>query len=213
MNLPIPVYCEQIIEGIIAEPFNAISNIAFILSGICSIALLKKYKAKSNILWFLPFNIFSIGLGSTLWHTYRTPPTLIMDSIPIYVFIVVVLYLLLNWLLKNKNKAAIVTGSFVLFQTILWLILPSNITNSSIRHIINLAAFSCVLYFLRKKNGTIPKEMWYAFILYFSAIIARTVDLPLCSYFMHGTHMIWHILNAAAVYFAVKMLLVLKIGK
>lgn len=136
-----------------------------------------------------------------------------MDSIPIYIFIVVVLYSLLNWLLGNNNKAAIVTGSFVLFQITLWLILPSTITNSSIRHIINLVAFSCILYLLRKKHGIIPKETWYAFTFYFAAIIARTIDLPLCSHFIYGTHMIWHVLNAIAVYFAVKMLLVLKIGK
>lgn len=213
MNLPWPVYCEHITEGLFTEPLNVVSNAVFFFSGILSFLLLKKYKVKSKVLWFLSFNILLIGTGSALWHIFRTSPALIMDSIPIYVFIVVMLYSLLQWLLRSKMRAATVTGSFVLSQIVLWLILPSNVTNSSIRHIINLIAFSCLLYFLKKKNGAIPKETWYAFSLYFFAIIARTIDLPLCSFFRYGTHMLWHMLNAISVYFAVKMLLVLKIEK
>ena len=69
-------YCERGLDpGFWAEPVNAVTNAGFILAGLVGLWLLARRpgeRAKALPL-LLILNLFVIGIGSFLFHTYATP--------------------------------------------------------------------------------------------------------------------------------------------
>ena len=80
-------YCERVGMGVFAEPLNAVSNVSFLLAAWAAWVLAKRTGALSAGARALIAMGASVGIGSILWHTYPTMPTLILDSVPILVFI------------------------------------------------------------------------------------------------------------------------------
>src|ERR671916_3530729 len=81
------VYCERVGPGLLAEPLNAVSNISFLLAAWAAWVLAKRTGTLSAGVRVLIAIAASVGIGSILWHTYPTALTLILDIVPILVFI------------------------------------------------------------------------------------------------------------------------------
>lgn len=79
-----PLYAETNIHSWIAEPYNALSSLAYLFPAFFWIIRLKgNYKNFSFLSSCLPFLIAG-GIGSTLYHAFRTSPyLLLMDVLPI----------------------------------------------------------------------------------------------------------------------------------
>ena len=76
LNESIDIYCERTNASFWAEPFNAISNISFIIAALLALMLYRRYLKKGakndvhiNILIAL---CFTVGVGSFLFHTFAT---------------------------------------------------------------------------------------------------------------------------------------------
>src|ERR671915_706345 len=82
------VYCERVGPGLLAEPLNAVSNITFLLAAWAAWVLAKRTGTLSAGVRVLIALAASVGIGSILWHTYPTMLTLILDSVPILIFII-----------------------------------------------------------------------------------------------------------------------------
>ena len=82
-------YCERGLDpSFWAEPFNAITNLGFIL-GACYAAwdLSRRPKDEAKLFRYaLILNVVLIGIGSFLFHTYATPRASAADVVPIGVF-------------------------------------------------------------------------------------------------------------------------------
>ena len=81
------VYCERVGAGLLAEPLNAVSNISFLLAAWAAWVLAKRTGTLSAGVRILITIAASVGVGSILWHTYPVSLTLILDIVPILVFI------------------------------------------------------------------------------------------------------------------------------
>lgn len=86
-------YCERAGDpGLWAEPLNFVTNGLFLLFGWFAWQLLRDqqqhtWRQKGDI-WGLAIALFLIGIGSGLWHSWAAPGwTVIVDTIPIYIFI------------------------------------------------------------------------------------------------------------------------------
>ena len=80
-------YCERVGPGLLAEPLNAVSNVSFLLAAWAAWVLATRTGALSAGVRVLIALAASVGIGSILWHTYPTMFTLVLDSVPILVFI------------------------------------------------------------------------------------------------------------------------------
>ena len=199
-------YCERIGNEFYSEPFNALSNIAFFVSAFFIYKLLKKHAIKSFGYWFL-FTLLVLGsIGSLLWHSFRNPLTLSLDAVPIFIFFFTFVYLLLEQLTRSKRKALILLVSFFILQVLASYVFPTFL-NGSIRHVVNGIAFLGIVVWLYKKYANFSRHLPVAFLLYILAILLRSIDNSVCSIFPVGTHFMWHVLNAAAAYFAIRALL------
>src|SRR5688500_8385384 len=82
------VYCERVGPGLLAEPLNAITNVSFLLAAWAAWVLASRVGALSWGVRVLVALAASVGVGSILWHTFATPWALILDTVPILLFIV-----------------------------------------------------------------------------------------------------------------------------
>ncbi len=81
-------YCERLGMGILAEPLNAFPNVSFLLAAWAAWVLAGRVGALSVGVRVLIALGASVGVGSILWHTIPTMFTLLLDIVPILIFVV-----------------------------------------------------------------------------------------------------------------------------
>ena len=67
------IYCERLGPGLLAEPFNAVSNGSFLIAAWAAWTLARGTGGLSAGLRVLIALAASVGIGSGLWHTLATP--------------------------------------------------------------------------------------------------------------------------------------------
>lgn len=202
------LYCERgQSTTLLAEPINAVTNLAFLFFGWLAYRLVQKTDHSSKLLSSLPLLLSIVGIGSFIYHTDRNATTLLFDAVPIYVFMLTSLFLLLTKILRDHRKSLLVLMSFIVVEVLLTIVVPRDFLNNSIRHIIAVCFMTILSFFLHQKYG--PKilvTMLSVIALYATAIVFRSVDLLVCQAFFTGTHFLWHLLAAVAGYQAIKLL-------
>lgn len=199
-------YCERIGNSFFSQPINFFSNAAFLISAYFIFKLFKNIKEKRFEYWILFCLILLIGLGSALWHSFKTPFTLALDAVPIYLFLLVFLYLLLKNLIRNTKRSLIGISSFVILQLAVSIYLPE-VLNGSIRHVVNASVFLLLNLWIYKESKKLNFDFIFAFLVYVLGITFRTIDNTVCSLFPSGTHFLWHMFTALTTYLAVRGLM------
>ena len=95
-DIPVDIYCERIDATFWSEPLNALTNAAFIVAA-CAAAL--RYRAagvRDRFLRTLVGIVALIGIGSFAFHTLATRGAVLLDVIPITIFIYAYLALALR---------------------------------------------------------------------------------------------------------------------
>ena len=93
------LYCERgTSEALLAEPFNAASNLGFLLAALAGLLLLLRRPASERGAdqFLLVALVLLIGLGSLAFHLFATRAAQLADVIPIDVFMLVYLGFALN---------------------------------------------------------------------------------------------------------------------
>ncbi len=207
-SLPYTEYCERAGSGAWgAEPVNAVTNIALFVAAGATWKLLEKNKITDWKWRFLPVSVFLIGIGSSLYHTLRSPVTMLADATPIYLFFLVYFFLFAKIFLKRTGRAAIVTTLFAAALLLVTIYTPRELLNGSIRHFFNAATLLGMALAAWKKFGAKAKLFFSVFLVYSLAIFFRTIEPAVCPFFSVGTHFSWHILTAISAYLATKALL------
>jgi len=214
-KLPQIVYCERgNSSALMAEPINAFTNLAFLIAGYLGYKLLKNKGINFKELLVLPYMLSLVGLGSFAYHTARNSITFIFDALPIYIFIVFVLFLILKELLKGKLKASLVLSGFIIIEAVLLIYVPREFLNGSILHIAAIIFVFLIGWFATKQYGTkVLKPLTGVIVLYAFAIFFRSIDASICFWFPIGTHFLWHVLAAFAGYQGISLLTLTKSSK
>jgi hypothetical protein len=201
------IHCERL-TFLIYEPLNTLSNLAFLVSGYYSSKLIKNKNVNFKIK-LLPYSISLIGIGSFLFHYFRNTLTNYLDTIPIFIFVLLMLLIILEKLLKNKSLAYGITIIFITIQTFIYLNYL-NLTNGSLNYIGIIITFFilAILLFIKKKGE--GKSIFLSILVFSLALFFRQLDILICSYFNFGTHFLWHILTAVSAYMAVVFVIKLK---
>jgi hypothetical protein len=201
---PLDLYCERIDTSLWAEPWNFASNLAFFLAAarIMHLRLTVKSPSHRHELKRLAFLAALIGAGSALFHSWATRLSQVADIVPIALFVCVSLYLYIrNLRIEGCALARPLTvaglaltlpalmafglgwGHFLAKGESYLGIAPS---------LIALAAFEG----LKERR----MRLYGAAGLFILAYIFRTLDMPLCEVFPHGTHFLWHLLATTTAY-------------
>lgn len=201
----ISTHCEKPV-GFISEPVNTVSNIAFFVSAFFIHKILRKNKISNPHIQRLLWLTILVGLGSTAYHGFNNPYTLILDQIPIYAFILYSIYIITIYASKNRVIRFVIPLLLILIQILVLKYVKVFFLDIPVMHIINLLFISFLIAWFYKKLGKMALKLIPVVLVYGLAIAVRGFDIPVCPINKFGTHFLWHILTAIAVYLTVKSL-------
>src|SRR5918994_7332258 len=112
-------YCERVGPGLLAEPLNAVSNVSFLLAAWAAWVLATRTGTLSSGVRVLIALGASVGVGSILWHTYPNMLTLILDIVPILIFICWFIWLYTRNVIRMRSVLAGVSVAAFLVATFL----------------------------------------------------------------------------------------------
>ena len=190
-------YCERTGPEYWAEPVNAITNAAFILSALVVWAMLGgRRDPGARVLVGI---LLLIGIGSFLFHTYATRWASTLDVLPILAFILVYIYLATTRFFSLRT----LTGGIAVLLFFPFAAGVSAGVSALVGSLNGSVAYLPVpLLILAYAAALIPRDPITARGLAIGAAILlvslffRTIDDVICPSFPLGTHFLWHGLNA-----------------
>lgn len=217
-------YCERGLDPAFwAEPVNALTNIGFIVAALWAwreLAARPAGEAKA-FRYFLVANVFVIGAGSFLFHTFATTLTAKADVTPIAVFMLAYLGFAFYHFLRMPIVAIIPAGLVFMLasekamQLQCWkgqvgFALPvpefqeTGCLNGSVAYMPALAVMLLVGGWLAARRHPASSYVLGAALIFMLSVTFRTVDRLWCdgvAMFGHsiGTHFLWHILNSVTL--------------
>ena len=195
-------YCERVGMGLFAEPLNAFSNVSFLLAAWAAWVLARHTGALSAGVRALIALGASVGVGSILWHTVPTMLTLILDSVPILIFIIWFIWLYARNVIGMRPLFAVAAAVALLVATLL--ALPfSGVLHGAFVYTPGLVVTLVLGVFHARERRAARFALLAAAGVYLAALFFRTIDNEVCPVLPIGTHFLWHILIGIVTYLAV----------
>lgn len=199
-------YCERLSDHFWGEPWNALTNGAFLLAAAAALLLWRRADRRDWPALVLILLVFAIGIGSFLFHAMPRPWTLAADVVPIQLFAFSYFALALARFLGLRPLATgLGTFAFVAFGfSISWglaSLLPAGLRGSAgyAAFLLGLAGMAIALWRRPDRAGT-ARLLGLAGLVFALSLTFRTLDGPLCGSIPLGTHWLWHLLNATVLY-------------
>jgi hypothetical protein len=204
---PLNLYCERLGPGLWAEPLNALSNAAFFIAAAAAFFHWWGAGGRDMPALLLILVTVAIGIGSTIFHTVATRGAILLDIIPIAVFVAG--YLVLVWRRYLKFGVVSAIAALVIFEIVsltLPSVTPPGFLNRSVPYLpalVMLVVIAALVQGRTRPNsaeGATSQWLWIAAGLFTFSFLLRSIDIAVCRFFPLGTHFIWHCLNAAVLY-------------
>jgi len=197
---PVAAYCERLAPGLLGEPLNALSNIAFAAAAVALLRLHARLHARGERLPVdiraLPWLVFGVAVCSLSFHTLATRWAGWLDSLSILLYCTLAVYSFVRHATAAGNAiagaAAVVFVAASLGSSRL---LPPGTLNGSAAYFPNLLTLLAVTVYLRIRRARGFRSFALASGIFAAALILRTLDLAWCSALPIGTHFLWHLLT------------------
>jgi len=193
---PIDAYCERLAPGLLAEPLNALSNLAFFVAAAYGLAIARR-ECSDWAVWLLAGLVGVIGLGSLLFHTFANRWSMLADVAPITIFIYAYFaFALRRFLGLSWSLTALLLGALLATNLAVAALTPPGLLNGSIGYLPALLAAIAMALVLRSRNHPAYFHLSAAAITFAFSLALRTADRVTCHAIPFGTHFVWHLLNA-----------------
>ena len=198
-------YCERVGPALLAEPLNAVTNLAFVVAALVMwrrghrCAAVAGGGQGGGMLRLLCGGLALIGIGSGLFHTVAQSWAALADVGPIVLFILTYLFAINRDVVGLRPLAAL--GATALFLPYAAAVgagfaqipaLGSSAAYGPVPVLMLLYAAA-----LRHRAPALARGFAIGAGLLILSLTARTLDMPLCRALPVGTHFLWHLLNAA----------------
>jgi hypothetical protein len=214
-------YCERAGDPAFwAEPFNAVSNVAFLLAALAGAIQLSRTPdaASRRAEWGLVALVAIIGMGSFLFHTTATRWASVADTAPIGIFMIGYLayalrrfvgapYLVVLVLLVLFIAALRYAGSIPCDPQLLPVTVAAGrpCFNGSLGYVPALGALLLIGLYLVVRGHGAGWPVLLAGLIFALSLTLRTLDFEVCRSMSilgraRGTHALWHVFNALLLY-------------
>jgi hypothetical protein len=199
-------YCERVGPGLLAEPLNAVSNVSFLLAAWAAWVLAKRTGALSTGVRVLIALAASVGIGSILWHTYPTSLTLILDIVPILIFVMWYIWLYARNVIGMRSLFAVACVGAYLLATFV-AIQYSDVLHGALVYVPSLMVPLVFGVFHATERRIARFTLLAAAGVFVAALFFRTIDNEICPVLPIGTHYFWHIFVGLVTYLVMRNLI------
>jgi hypothetical protein len=192
----INLYCERLEPGLWAEPLNAVTNGAFLVAAWRLQRLAHRGDGSDRGVLVLAALALAIGIGSSIFHTFATGWALAADVVPILLF---QLLFLLLYLRRQVGLGAAPAAGLCLAFLLACLAGRSApaLLNGSLAYAPTLAVLALLAW--HQLHSRQSGLLLAATGLFSLSLLLRSLDNALCPLWPIGTHLFWHLLNAAVL--------------
>lgn len=200
----IDIYCERVDPSFWAEPFNAVSNAAFIIGAIMAVVLhYRRGQVPDATEWVLTALVCITGVGSFLFHTFAVVWASLADVVPIVISLLTFFYVCQRRFFSASHvRAAIGTVVFLASHFVLMAVLPDGFANGSGIYFPTLVSLYLGWFVLRGADAIGARAFFVTALLFTVSITLRSLDMALCEAIPSGVHIFWHLLNGACGFVA-----------
>lgn len=190
----IDAYCERTDPSFWSEPWNAVSNLAFILAAL--VMALRTRGMPSGLA--LCAILVLIGVGSGLWHTFATAWSVAIDSGAIFLYVLLYIYLankdFWEWPVWASVVGAAAYVPYSIAVGAVFDLLPF-FTISSFYWPLPVLIFTYA-WLLRERAPVTSRGLAIGAATLCVSLAFRSVDESVCNAISIGSHFMWHLLNA-----------------
>jgi hypothetical protein len=202
----IHLYCERLAPGLLGEPLNTLTNLAFFLA-----AWLVWRRASQADAWqgrgrLLAVLIAVIGTGSFVFHAVATTWAELLDELPILLFQLVFLWFYGRGVLAG-GRLLVGLGLGLFLALAVQAGHYPGVLNGSLVYapaLLVLVGIGTYHWIARRAGAATFLAAAGVFTL---SIFFRSIDQAICADFSLGTHFLWHLLNACVLGLSVAGLL------
>ena len=205
-----PFYNEFCHDQLVKEPWNAYSSLVFFIPIVFWLIKLRgSYKKHWVILLLLPF-LFLNGLGSTLYHAFRSSEYFLwMDFMPANLMSIILSAFFWQLILNSWTKSIGLVSVFYLIGFLLiqlsYQLFPNHQMGPNIGYmIVGVSYFLPILIFLLRNKWFKVKFVLFSLLFLGLALLFRVLDYPspnlFHSFLPQGTHFLWHVFSVGAVF-------------
>lgn len=209
----IDIYCERTAQGVLNEPLNALTNIAFFVAAVMAFRLMWR-KTKDDgggldmCVLLMIIVLCAIGAGSFLFHTLATGWAQLADTTPILLFQIMFLSVYARRVIGFRGPMTIfLVGLFFAFAMAFGL-MPQDWMNGSMGYAPALLFLSGLGVYHAATDKTDRFGLLLASTVFLVSLMFRTSDQAVCWILPTGVHFFWHILNAVVLYLCLRVLIV-----
>lgn len=191
---PVDIYCERMDPSFWAEPVNALTNLAFLLSAMIM------WPRVRGLIWgrVLCVVLASIGLASGAFHTHAVGWTGLADVLAIVVYALIYIYLANRFFWNMRvGWAVVATAGFIPYAALtipLFQYLPG--LGESAQYMPLPVMILAYAWMLRRRFPDTARGLAIGAAILLVSLTFRSIDMPLCPAIPMGTHFMWHVLNA-----------------
>ena len=197
-----PIYHEYNPNGYIKEPWNAFSSLIFLVPVFFWAWRLKGvYRKNKIIVVLLPF-LFLNGIGSTLFHAFRSSNYfLYLDSLPALMVCIIISYYLWNKILHQPIKSGLILVFFGISLVFLYQLDLTKQARTNTWYFIVGTAFLLPLTIILVKTRFYKWHLIFLTCLFLMvALFFRILDSSDIILLPMGVHWLWHVVSAFAVF-------------
>lgn len=195
-------YCERLAPGLLGEPFNAVTNFAFVIAAIWLWQIARRNDRDGDwMLRTLVIMLFATGVGSLIFHTFANRIGAILDTVALTLcLLAAILFSARVWLRQSWWMATLWPIGMIAASIALGAIVPVG----GAAYLGPFVTGGLLAFLLISRHHSAGRDIAIGICCFVPSFIFRTVDASVCEAFPTGTHFLWHILNACVLGFAIR---------
>ena len=197
-----PIYAETNFERTIVEPWNAVSSLAILLPAVYwAYRIRRDYRKYPFLAMCIPL-LFLGGLGSTIFHAFRSHRVwLMLDVTPSALLtLLLALFFWMKVLPRKWMALPLLLGIFLLRMGV-WRAFPSHLGINIAYALSGTAFFVPLLIHLSRSRW---RGVWHISLSIFFLLLSlffRQIDQYAANFVPMGSHFLWHFFSGVGAYF------------
>ncbi|MEO9485684.1 MAG: hypothetical protein ABJG47_19655 [Ekhidna sp.] len=206
-----PIYAETDLTAFISEPWNAFSSLAIALPSIYWAFKLKWDVKNFSFLYFLMPLLFLGGVGSLLYHAFRTSRFLLwMDVLPTAIVTLSVSVYFWDRILPRRWQVASVILPFAFIRYAIFDSYSGQLALNLNYLATGFLIFFPIFFYLLKTRLKYYKVILFSMIYLSLSLVFRRIDFTAAEFLPMGSHFLWHIISGFGAFYLAKYLYLIR---